>query len=164
MKNFVKIVLLLGAIMALGGIAAADDTDTAQVLASGNVPNVLEFSIIEANVPFGNIYADADQTVTVTGSGSSFSTDTVVITTTVTGHTAGDGHMYDAAGPHSLISALVNTITATKGALVIGPSYEVSLYTPGTFDLVTSYTQAYTDGDYAGSYSATIDYTATATW
>jgi hypothetical protein len=170
MKNFAKIVLLLGAIMALGGIASAQETDIDTVTATGSVPDVLTFNIVEETVAFGDIYAATGKTVTKTGSGSSFSTGAVAISRTITGHTLNDGLMYDAdllstpPDPRSLITPMANEIKATKDALIIGPSIAVGLYAPGTFALVTSYTQAYADGDYAGSYSASIVYTATATF
>jgi hypothetical protein len=160
MKNFVKIVLLLGAIMALGGIASAQLSDIETVTASGTVSDQLTFTVDEATggVNLGDIFATSgtnhagSATLTTTGNWQVVATPPVLKLE----------DEFEEDTYHQLFVALTKTISPATG----NPGY----YDAGTgtghyAKLVTSYSQVFTPGDYAGdNYQGTVTWTASATF
>jgi hypothetical protein len=166
MKNFVKIVLLLGAIMALGGIAAAADGDPVPVAvtASGDVSDQLTFNVDEAatGVDLGDIFEDSG----VPHTGAATLTATFDWQVVVTPATLNLKDEYDPIGHpveyHTLFAPLTKTITPATG---VPGYYDAGTATGHYAKLVTSYSQVFTPGDYAGdNYQGTLTWTASASF
>lgn len=135
------IAAILVACLALSGLAVADLSTTQGVTATGTVSDVLDFTVDEVNPAGISLTAIYPGPGTATGGADLFTTGDWQIAGT------DDGHMTD--GMHTLSAALVYSIAAASGVA-------------GTFTPVTSYSQAFTSGDYAGTYSATVTWTASA--
>lgn len=135
--------ILVASVIALSGLAAADLSETQGVTATGIVSEELVFTVDEVNPAGISLSAIYPGPGTATGGADLFTTGDWQIAGT------DSGHMTD--GTHTLSAALSYTIAANSGVA-------------GTFAPVTSYSQAFTSGDYAGTYSATVTWTASATF
>jgi hypothetical protein len=146
MKYVVKAMLLVGFVLALSGLAAADGADKDAVVdAEGDIAEELTFTLHEGTganeIDLGAIYPGPG---TAAGTGDLFATWDWEISVAAPSLTYTDA----SSVLHTLHEPLVATITDDEGVA-------------GTHDdLVTSYTQAFTDGDYAGTYTGTVTFTA----
>lgn len=136
------IAAILVACLALSGLAGAVDDVIQGVTATGTVTEELDFTVDEsaAGIALTAIYPGPG---TATGDADLFATVDWQIAGDV------DGKMTD--GTNTLAADLVYTIAANSGVA-------------GTFTPVTSYSQSFTSGDYAGTYSATVTWTASQTF
>lgn len=133
--------ILVASVIALSGLAAADLSETQGVTATGTVSEELDFTVDESTLGITlspDIYPDGAE---ANGNADLFTTGDWQIAGTVSGKMSNVDH--------ELSADLVYTITDASGAA-------------GTFTPVTYYFQDFTSGDYAGTYTATVTWTASA--
>lgn len=171
MRNILQMVLLIVAVMVLWGMTSTALSVDRTVTALATVPEILTFTLTEAStgVNLGNIYPGPGL---ASGSCSIFSTGDLILT--ASDSSGGDGHMWDSGHEHELREPFY---CGYHGPRPPGwppfepwpPAEKMLPLTPinlpaGSYSLGTSYKQAFTSGDYAGSYHITVLWTCSASF
>lgn len=156
-KFMLQFALFLCAVMMLGGIASALEAKQV-VMVTATVPELLIFTANEESsgegmtvsasanqeewmVLLGAVYP-SNEPVSAVSQATLFSTCDWIITGPTT-------PIYMSNGEHTLNAPLTASVTPNSGG-------------PGTILVTASYSQAFTLGDYAASYSAPVIWTASA--
>jgi hypothetical protein len=139
MKNLMLAAIAATAIILLWAMAEAADLQVSRtVMATVSVPHVLNFMVTETTVPLGSIYPEPGF---FWGSASLFSTDSWSI---------------EVEAPVHLADGLGHTLQAPVFMLM-----DNMRDMPGSYpSLRTFYSQAFTLGDRAGSYTGTVRWIA----
>jgi hypothetical protein len=144
--------------------AAPGDPVSQTITTTGIVPEELIFNLAEAatGVDLGDIYTTSG--TNHPGSGSVLSTGLWQILVG-DGTIGGNGHMKRAGDTKPLSAQFQVTANGVFRPLPAYPGFFAARGgLPGSYSIVTGYRQYFTSGDYAGTYSVVILWTASATF